>query len=117
MVAIDLPPTPPRPRYLRALLAVSVAVPALFFAVAAWRDHERLRAEARATVERVAALAREHALKVTETNLLALDRIEDRVRGLDWPAILEQQAAIHRDLRAIDEQIEQLSALHLMTPE
>lgn len=103
--------------YWRLLLAGSVIVPTLLGLVAAWQDRERLLAEGHADAVRVAALAREHALKVTETNLLVLNRIEDRVHGLDWSAILARQEPLHHELRSIDEQIEQISALHLVTPE
>ena len=103
--------------YWRLLLAASVIAPILLGLGAAWQDRERLLSEGQADAVRVAAVAREHALKVTETNLLVLDRIEDRVHGLDWGAILNRQESLHHELRSIDEQIEQISALHLVTPE
>ena len=62
-------------------------------------------------------LAKEHALKVVETNALVLDRIEDRVRGLSWDEIAAQEEAIHRDLRALDEPIAQITSLHLVRPD
>ncbi|WP_157033987.1 sensor domain-containing diguanylate cyclase, partial [Belnapia moabensis] len=102
--------------YWRLLLLASIAVPGLVTAAAAWQNHKHLMTAARDTLERTTALAREHALKVTETNLLVLDRIEDRVHGLAWEAILRRQETLHRDLRSIDEQIEQIAALHLVTP-
>ncbi len=102
---------------LRLLLVAAVLVPILAFAAAAWRDHSRLQAEAAATVDRLSAVAEEHALKVIETNALVLDRILDRVRGLGWDEIAARQAELHDALRALGERIEQIGALHLIRPD
>jgi two-component system, NtrC family, sensor kinase len=105
------------PRSLRFVLAASLLLPLLLLAGASWHDHRRLMADAGATLARLADLAREHALKVIETNALVLDRMEDRVRGLDWDAIEAQGEAVHKDLRAIDQRIEQITSLHLVRPD
>ncbi|MBV1797370.1 hybrid sensor histidine kinase/response regulator [Siccirubricoccus sp. G192] len=105
------------PRSLRFMLAASLLVPALFLGVAAWVNHQRLTANADASLEQLSAVAREHALKVVETNALVLDRIEDRVRGLDWASIEAEGEAIQRDLVALDQRIEQITSLHLVRPD
>ncbi len=105
------------PRSLRLLVAGAILVPLAFLAGGAWFDHRRLMAEAEADVLRLSAIAREHALKVVETNALVLDRVEDRVRGLGWEAIAAQGEAIHRDLKALDDAIAQISAVHLVGPD
>lgn len=102
---------------LRCLLAAAVLVPFLFLIGAAWSDHRRLMAEAHADVGRLSASAREHALKVVETNALVLDRIEDRVRGLSWEEIETQGEAIRADLAALDQAIAQITSLHLVRPD
>ena len=109
--------TPPLPLALRCLLAAAVLVPLLFLAGAAWYDHRRLQAEAYADVSRISAIAKEHALKVVETNALVLDRVEDRIRGLSWEQIEAQGEAIQRDMRELDEPIAQITSLHLARPD
>ena len=99
------------------MLAASSLLPVLLLLAAAWRDHDRMEAGARADVERLAAVAHEHALKVLETNTLVLDRLEDRIRGMSWPEVAAQGAELHRWMRALDEQIAQIIALHLVQPD
>ena len=105
------------PVVLRSLLAASLLVPLLLLAGAAWLDHRRLVAGAYADVSRLSAIAKEHALKVVETNALVLDRIEDRVHGLSWEEIAAQGDGIYQDLRALDEAIAQIAALHIVRPD
>ncbi|MBW8270869.1 hybrid sensor histidine kinase/response regulator [Caldovatus aquaticus] len=108
----------PRPAFpLRLLLLAALLVPALAFAVAAWREHVRLHDEAAGSVDRTAAIAQEHALKVIETNTLVLDRIEDSIRGLGWEEIAAREREIHEALQALEAHIEQISALHLIRPD
>ena len=108
---------PGLPLSLRCLLLAAVLVPLLFLAGAAWYDWHRLHEEARAELSRLSAIAKEHALKVVETNALVLDRLEDRVRGLTWAEIEADGASIHTDMRALDESIAQITALHLVRPD
>lgn len=105
------------PLALRLMLAASSLLPVLLLLAAAWRDHDRMEAGARADVERLAAVAHEHALKVLETNALVLDRLEDRIRGMSWPEVAAQGAELHRWMRTLDEQIAQIIALHLVQPD
>ena len=62
-------------------------------------------------------MAREHALKVVETNSLVLDRMEDRIRGLSWAEIEAQNEPIQRWLRGLDERFAQITSLHLTRPD
>ncbi len=105
------------PVSLRLLLAAAFLVPLLGLGAGAWYEHARLMAQARDDIIRLSAVAKEHALKVVETNALVLDRIEDRLRGLGWDAIRAQGAAIRDDLRALDEQIAQITSLHAVAPD
>ncbi len=111
------PRSVPIPVSLRSLLAASVLVPLLFLAGAAWYDWRRLNADAFADVSRLSAIAKEHALKVVETNAMVLDRLDDRVRGMAWPAIRADGAAIQREMNRLDDSIAQITALHLADPE
>jgi signal transduction histidine kinase/ActR/RegA family two-component response regulator len=99
------------------MCAASFALPALCLVVVGWLSAHHIAANANAALEQLSAVAREHALKVVETNALVLDRMQDRVRGLDWAAIEAQGEAIHRDIAELDERIEQITALHLIRPD
>lgn len=105
------------PFSLRFMLVASLLVPMSFLGGVSWYDYRRSVAEAFADVDRLSAVAREHALKVVETNSLVLDRMEDRVRGLSWPEIEAQGEALHHWTRVLDESIAQIVALHLVRPD
>ncbi len=107
----------PLPMALRALLAAAFLVPGLFLASSAWLDHRRLNREAFALVERLSAVAKEHAQKVVETNQLVLDRLEDMIRGLDWDEVMARGEALQRQMQRIDDSIDQMAALHLVRPD
>jgi signal transduction histidine kinase/CheY-like chemotaxis protein len=114
----DVQPSAPQRGFpLRSLLVAACLVPALAFAGVAWREHQRLHREAAESVDRIAAIAQEHALKVIETNALVLDRIEDSVRGLSWEEIGARERELHETLRDLEARIEQISALHLIRPD
>ena len=105
------------PPSLRFMLAASLVVPLAFLGGAAWYDHHRLVSEAFADVNRLSAVAKEHALKVVETNSLVLDRMEDRIRGLSWDQIEAQGESIQRWMRTLDDSIAQITSLHLVRPD
>jgi signal transduction histidine kinase/CheY-like chemotaxis protein len=107
----------PVPVALRALLAASILLPLLFLLGTALHDWRRLSGEAYADVSRLSAIAKEHALKVVETNALVLDRVEDSVRGLTWAEIEARSAGLQQHLRALDEGIAQITSLHLARPD
>ncbi|MBL6459009.1 response regulator [Belnapia sp. T6] len=105
------------PLSLRCMLLASLVVPLAFLAGAAWYDHHRLHSEAYADVVRLSAVAKEHALKVVETNALVLDRMEDRIRGLSWEQVQAEAEDIQRWMRSLDESIAQITSLHLVRPD
>jgi two-component system, NtrC family, sensor kinase len=105
------------PMSLRLLLLASLALPLAVLLGAAWYDHRRLHAEAHADLTRLSAIAREQALKVVETNALALDRMDDRIRGLSWDEVEARGAEIHRWLHDLDDGLAQISSLHLARPD
>ncbi|MDO9707558.1 hybrid sensor histidine kinase/response regulator [Paracraurococcus lichenis] len=105
------------PRSLRFMLVASLLVPLLFLAAGGWYRHGQMMAAAAAEADRLSAIAREHALKVVETNSLVLDRMEDRIRGRSWAEVEAEAAAHHAWLRALDEEIAQIIALHFLRPD
>ncbi len=95
----------------------SIVVPLGFLGGVSWYDHTRLYGEAYADITRLSAIAKEHALKVAETNALVLDRMEDRIRGLGWDEIEARGAELHRWMQDLDEGLAQITALHLTRPD
>ncbi|WP_158639290.1 ATP-binding protein [Elioraea rosea] len=65
------------------LILVALAVPAAFYMLAVIGSRTAAEERAREQVERIADAMREHALKVFETQELALDRVADRLEGVD----------------------------------
>jgi two-component system NtrC family sensor kinase len=74
-------------RLLHLLMVASIIVPAAGFVFAAWFDWRETRIQAVQQAERTVQILREHALKVIEAHELIIDEVEDRLKGLDWPAI------------------------------
>ena len=98
------------------MLAASVIVPLLFLAGGAWYRRGQMLEQAVADADRLAGVAREHALKVLETNALVLDRLEDRIRGLSWAEIAARGEELHGWMQRLDEEIDQIIALHIVHP-
>ena len=99
-----MPGTPRRPPFLTplglALILASVLVPAGFYALAVGASRAASEALLRQHVERTADTMREHAVKVFETQELALDRVADllvkreegSIYGPELGAVLEEIA-------------------------
>jgi signal transduction histidine kinase len=89
---------------IRALITLSILVPALAFAAAAWLSRRQVIDEAHQRVQTTVGLLREHALKVFDTHVLALKQIDDRTKDLDWETIGRSEslhqylAGLSRDL-------------------
>ena len=80
---------PPRfvarvPRSTLALLAVSILLPLILFALAAYQNRRDVVGAAERRVERTTRILHEHAMKVFETHQLMLDQINEHLPGVDW---------------------------------
>ena len=106
----------PLPLALRFMVAASVIVPLVFLAGGTWYRRSQMMEQAQGDATRLSALAREHALKVLETNALVLDRLEDRIRGMDWAEIEARGEELYGWMRRLDEEIRQIIALHIVHP-
>jgi hypothetical protein len=62
-------------------------VPLLLFGIVACRDRVAVFQDGQAEVERGADSMREHALKVFQTDRLAIELIDQRIRSMDWDEI------------------------------
>jgi two-component system NtrC family sensor kinase len=104
------------PWSLRVLLAASMLLPFLATGLFVWHDYQRSLAAASQRVDRIAAIATEHTLKVVDTNALVLDRMGELLHGLSWEELREQRERIHQGLRSLDQRVNQLRVLHIVEP-
>ncbi|WP_052214379.1 HWE histidine kinase domain-containing protein [Belnapia sp. F-4-1] len=70
-------------RFQLFVLIAAVLVPATVFGVAAWWNRGEVLREGTETVERTTAVMHEHVAKVFDTADLVLDRVQDRIEGMD----------------------------------
>jgi signal transduction histidine kinase len=84
-------------RLLRLLFAVAIVAPPLIFGWAAWLSHDQLVTETQRDARATARVLRQHALRVLDFHVLALEEIDERAAGLGWDAI-EQSPDLHRYL-------------------
>jgi len=101
---------------LQALLVASIGVPLLLLAGTAWLSHREAERAAWERIERIVDTVREHATRVFQTHELVLDRIADRTRDMDWPAIRDS-AELHLFLRQIREGSPQIARVGLIEPD
>ena len=93
-----------------ALLGASVLLPLLFFAIAAWQSHRVALREAGARVERTVRVLQEHAIKVFETNQLVIDRVNGRLRYMDWSREADR-ADLFAILKGLQHELDQIATI------
>ncbi len=94
------------PRSTIALLLVSVLVPLMLFALAAFENRRDVERAADHRVERTVRILHEHALKVFETQQLMIDQLNERLRTFDW-----------QDASAVAELRKRLAHLQALLPQ
>ncbi len=80
---------------LWVMLVAAIVLPVVLFVYIAWRDREGYLARGVENARQTTQILHEHALKVFETEELAMDRLEDRIAGLDWEQIRQQERELH----------------------
>ena len=103
-----------RPRALarlRRVIVVALALPAILFAGVVWYLYQQAFSDARQTLDGVARIAQEHALKLLETNEMLLQRMLDLLGDADDSTLLARGAAIHERLEGMAKGIPQLQGL------
>src|SRR5581483_12187495 len=98
MTALPLVASGRATRLLWVMLAASVLLPAALFGYLAWRDHDAYLERAEETVRQTTEILHEHALKVFETQELAMDWLESRIRGLGWTEIRQHERELHEQV-------------------
>ena len=93
-----------------ALIAISVLLPMVLFAFAAWTSYCETLREAEARVERTVRILEEHALKVFETHRLVIQQVNGRLRFMDWSREADR-ADLHALLARLQDELDQVSTI------
>jgi len=88
--------------------------PALLFGAVAWWSWERVNRETSTEIARRVDFFHQHALKLLKADELVLDRIDDRIEGLDWPEIIRREAVLFSFLHRLPEEIEEVAAAFIV---
>lgn len=99
-------------RFHRISVAASLVVPALLFVFVAWQDYKSIMRSTEHDVQRTTEIFRHHALNVFETNELAAEAVNSRIKGLNWDEI-ERSREIHLYLKKLQEKYPQVQGIWL----
>ncbi len=94
----------------KALLLISVLLPALLFGLAAWQNRREVVREAEARIGKTVRILHEHAIKVFETHRLVIDQVNERVRTIDWTSEADA-ASLHHMLKRLQESLDQVATI------
>ena len=100
------------PRSTIALLAISIILPLVLFALAAVENRRDVRHAAELRVERTTRILHEHAMKVFETHQLLIDQLNARLRTMDW-SDLRKVGALHNMLAHLQALLPQVAAINV----
>ena len=100
---------------LRALLALAIILPLVFFVGYAWKSYREAGENVRLNVERLGHVAEEQALKVFEINDQINNRVLDLVKGKSEAQIRREESDYHAALSRIAADIPQLSSLNIFS--
>ena len=87
----------------------------MLLAAAAFHDWQRLDAAVERRARNTAAILREHALKVFQTQELVLDRVDERIRGMTWDEI-EESEDVRIAMKGISTGLDFVSTLLIVVP-
>ena len=92
---------------LKALLVVSILVPGLVFAAAAWKSYNDAFRHAEERARYISLLLEEHALKTLDSLTLVLRTADQLLKGVDWETIRTSPVLWQRvkDLQLLTEQV------------
>ncbi|MDB5742731.1 MAG: response regulator [Polaromonas sp.] len=85
---------------LRVLLLLFIAAPLLAYIAGGAYLYQQMRAESELRLDRAVRLAREHALKIFETNEIILNRILDAVGNEDAATLRSREKSLHEQFQS-----------------
>ena len=95
------------------LLILTVMLPVLFFAFAAYRDWRNIETEAGVRIVHIKDALAEHALRVFKTHRLVAYAVGDRIAGLNWGSVAGS-ADLQAYLAAIASDFPEIEAIWLV---
>jgi PAS domain S-box-containing protein len=96
------------------MLAAAIVLPTALFGYIAWRDREGYLSRGIESARQTTQILHEHALKILESDELAMDRLEDRIAGLDWEQIRQRERELHDVIGGIAAAHEQIVTMGLL---
>ncbi len=99
---------------LKILLACSVVLPLVLFAIASWLNYQSAFSDAREELQRSSEVAREHAAKVFDGQSQVTDRVNDLVRGMNVETIQRSEQSLHDDFASIVARLPQVQSVLLV---
>jgi signal transduction histidine kinase/CheY-like chemotaxis protein len=97
--------------WLRVWIAMSLVLPVVFFCSIAWYTRGQTLTEGQARVEQVAAIAREHASRVIETNGVLVQFILNELGSQSAADIRAREETLHRKLVQAASEVEQIRSI------
>ncbi len=108
--AAPAPPGGAEP-WLKLLLLGSMVLPLVIVAIVAWHDYQETTLRAAERIERTTRIAREHTLKVFDTNDIILRRVFDLLATRDDGELLAEERRLHDRLRAFTRGLPQVRGI------
>ena len=99
-----------------ALVAASVLLPLVLFALASWYSYRETLREAESRVERTVRILEEHALKVFESHRLVIDEVNLRLRFMDFSREADR-VDLYRMLKRLQDDLDQVSTVTVIDAE
>ena len=100
--------------WLRAGILLSVAVPWAVFAALALYTHASAVQSAERRMDRLAAIAHEHALKLFETTDLLIREVNQQTQSLDTDRLVAQQDALSAQLAGLVQGLSQVHSVWIL---
>ena len=97
--------------WLRVWIAMSLVLPVVFFCSIAWYMRGQILQDGQARVERAAAIVREHASRVIETNGVIVNFILDELGSQSAADIRAGEEGLHRKLVQAASDVEQARSI------
>ena len=98
---------------LKLLLAASLVIPAVLFAVAGWVNYRIAISEAERDLLRSSEVGREQAAKIFDGQSHLAERVNDMVRGLDPATIARSERQFHEAFAALIDRMPQVQSILL----
>jgi signal transduction histidine kinase len=99
------------------VFVLAVAIPFALMALLTMQDRAQVREDAQRSAIDAVTVAREHALRVVQSGSAALDRLDDLTGSLNWGQIQARRGALQADIRRIENQQPDETALVLVRPD